>query len=537
MSRMVADNVMGMKGIRVVELNMGNERISALVTNFPKDDGSDFFVSGETAQQVRSDNKADANKLYVQWGADNQLPQNIIFRANESPYVAPSLNYLIKSTFSAGIKITYTYPIYRNGRIEEEEIDYRHAGVWIRQRINELNNEMENAGVESGFVSPGTKRKPVDRSEEIKELELDYKRWKMTNDFLLRFEEDCNLTHWLYEQASDANYFWNWYPVLELNVGEPDKEWKPMVRRLSFLDTTCTRKGIKDQYGKINYCVYSNSFAQDSNVIKPDHPDDSLRQIVINALDPERAVADLREKVKAQQNVKQIKNRTTRYVIPMCIPTPGKFYYSFPSWWTIFKSRIFSYMLAMFSRRATMMENSSMFKYIIHIDEEYIQYEQRRRNAQTDDDREKVFNDLMDDISSFIKDPKNNGKTLISISKTINGQKVKWVEIELIENPMKGSDVKEDIAEIANVMLFAMGIHPQTVGAIPGKDKMASGTEARELNTLQQLYLFGMKKMILYPLEVMKAFNELDPHLKFDIPVHVLTTLDKNKQGVEEMKN
>lgn len=194
-------------------------------------------------------------------------------------------------------------------------------------------------------------------------------------------------------------------------------------------------------------------------------------------------------------------------------------------------------MLAMFSRRATMMENSSMFKYIIHIDEEYIQYEQTRRNAQTDDDREKVFNDLMDDISSFIKDPKNNGKTLISISKTINGQKVKWVEIELIENPMKGSDVKEDIAEIANVMLFAMGIHPQTVGAIPGKDKMASGTEARELNTLQQLYLFGMKKMILYPLEVMKAFNELDPHLKFDIPVHILTTLDKNKQGVEEMKN
>ena len=178
-----------------------------------------------------------------------------------------------------------------------------------------------------------------------------------------------------------------------------------------------------------------------------------------------------------------------------------------------------------------------MFKYIIHIDEEYIQYEQTRRNAQTDDDREKVFNDLMDDISSFIKDPKNNGKTLISISKTINGQKVKWVEIELIENPMKGSDVKEDIAEIANVMLFAMGIHPQTVGAIPGKDKMASGTEARELNTLQQLYLFGMKKMILYPLEVMKAFNELDPHLKFDIPVHILTTLDKNKQGVEEMKN
>lgn len=537
MSRVVEDKVMGMKGIRVVELDIGNEKRSALVTNFPKDDGGDFFVSDETAQPVQSDNKADANKQYVQWGTDNQLPQNIIIRANESPYVAPSLNHLIKSTFSAGIKMTYTYPIYRNGKIEEEEIDYRHAGVWIRQRINELRNEMENANVESGFVSPGTKRKPIDRSVEIDRLEADYKRWEMTSDFLSRFEEDCNLTNWLYEQASDANYFWNWYPLLELNVGEPGKEWVPMIRRISFLDTTCTRKGIKDQFGKINYCVYSNSFAQDSNVMKPEHPEDSIRQIVIDALDPECAVADLREKVKAQRNIKQVKKRTIRYVIPMCIPTPGKFYYSSPSWWTIFKSRIFSYMLAMFSRRATMMENSSMFKYLIHLDEDYIQYEETRRYAETDEDREKVFNDLMNEISNFIKDPKNNGKTLIAMSKTVNGQKVKWVEIEVIESPMKGSDVKEDIAEIANVMLFAMGIHPQTVGAIPGKDKMASGTEARELNTLQQLYLFGMKKMILYPLEVMKAFNRLDPRLKFDIPVHVLTTLDKNKQGVEEMKN
>lgn len=537
MSRTIADNVMGVKGLRVVELNMGSEKLSALVTNFPKDDGSDFFVSDEAARPVQTSSKADEGKLYVQWGSDNQLPQNIILRANESPYVAPSLNHLIKSTFSAGIKMQYTCPVYRNGKLEEEIIDYRHAGVWIRQRINELRNEMDNSSMEGGSVSPGTNRKPIDRTDEIKELEADLKHWKATNDFLSRFEEDCNLTHWLYEQASDANYFWNWYPVLELNVGEPGKEWTPTVRRLSFLDTTCTRKGIKDQYGKINYCVYSNSFAQDSNVLKPNHPEDSIRQIVIDALDPERAVADLREKVKAQRGVKQVGKRTTRYVIPMCIPTPGKFYYSFPSWWTIFKSRIFSYMLAMFSRRATMMENSSMFKYIIHIDEEYIKYEETRRNAQTDDEREKVFNDLIDDISNFIKDPKNNGKTLISLSKTINDKKVKWVEIELIENPMKGSDVKEDIAEIANVMLFAMGIHPQTVGAIPGKDKMASGTEARELNTLQQLYLFGMKKMILYPLEVMKAFNNLDPHLKFDIPVHVLTTLDKNKQGVEEMKN
>lgn len=536
MSEIKKEIPFGISGMRVVNLNMGNETVSALVTNFPKDDGSDFFISGEAASPVKSTNLEDAKKKYVQWGTQNQLPQNIICRASESPYVAPSLKHLIDSTFSAGIKMQYVYPVYRNGRIEEDEIDYKYAGVWIKRRIAELKDEETN-GVSSGaFINTDQKKKKVDHTEEIKELENSYADWQATWDFLKQFQEECNLDLWLYEQASDANYFWNWYPVIELNIGTVDEPWIPKIKRISYLEATCTRKGVMDSFGNINYCVFSRSFANVTGVVTPGKPDDNIRQTIIDALDPERAAAQLREKVKKQQNNRP-KSRTTRYVIPMSIPTPGKFYYSSPSWWTIFKSRIFQYMLAMFARRANLMENSTMFKYLIHIDEQYIAYECARHNATTDDDKEKVFNKLMDDISNFIKDPKNNGKTLLALSNTIDGKKVKWVEIEVLDSPMKGSDVKEDIAEIANVMLFAMGIHPQTVGAIPGKDKMASGTEARELNTLQQLYLYGMKKLILYPLEVMKSFNNLDYHLKFDIPVHVLTTLDKNKQGVEEMKN
>lgn len=536
MSKVVVEKPFGIKGTRVVSMNMGDEKMHALVTSFPRDNGEDFFISGETASPVKSTNLEDAKKKYVQWGAQNQLPQNIISKANDSPYVAPSLKHLIDSTFSAGIKTTYVYPVYRNGKIEEEEVDYKYAGVWIKRRIAELKTEEANGVSSSAFISTDQKKKHIDHSEEIKELEECFKQWESTWAFLDQFLQECNLDMWLYEQASDANYFWNWYPMIELNVGEVDKPWTPKIRRISYLEATCTRKGVMDTFGNINYCVFSRSFANVTGVITPGNPSDNMRQTIIDALSPERAAAQLREKVEKQRN-NRIKSRTTRYVIPMAIPTPGKFYYSSPSWWTIFKSRIFQYMLAMFARRATMMENSTMFKYLIHIDEQYIAYECTRNNATTDDEREAVFNGLMDDISQFIKDPKNNGKTLITISKTIDGKKVKWVEIEVLDSPMKGSDVKEDIAEIANVMLFAMGIHPQTVGAIPGKDKMASGTEARELNTLQQLYLFGMKKLILYPLEVMKSFNNLDYHLKFDIPVHVLTTLDKNKQGVEEMKN
>lgn len=507
-------------GLKIVELDLyeNNNPVSALITDFPKDLALDFFGE-ETATPVQTSRKRDANKQYISWGSNNRMPSEIIARASGSPYVAPSLKHLIDSTFSAGLKMVYVYYTYSNGKMERNQIDYEAAGEWIKNKIKDLST--------SGYQASN--------KEEIERLKKGLKTWEETNNFLTKFQEDNNLALWLYEQASDSTYFWNWFSLLKLNIGDPNKEWDPKIVELSHLEAVYTRKGLADNYGRVNYCVYSRSFADDINNSEQAQQD-YMQQTIIDALHPNRAAAHLREIVNKQKDFK-VANRKLMYALPMSIPTPGKFYYAFPSWWSIFKSRIYNYMLAMFMRRAMLMENSTMFKYIIHLDEEYVKYECNRRNATSDTDRQKVFNELIQSISSFIKDPKNNGKTMISMSTTINGQKVKWVEIETIESPMKGSDVKEDIAEIANVMLFAMGIHPQTVGAIPGKDKVASGTEARELNTLQQLYLFPIKLLLMTPLYVIKSFNRLDQHLYFDIPVHVLTTLDKNKQGVEEMKN
>lgn len=521
--------------IRVVNLKLGHdENVSAMVSTFPLPGTNDQFSSGGIAVPVNTGIKADANKKYVQWGDDNRFPNNVITRAGQSPYVAPSLKHLIDNTFSEGVKAYYVYYIYRNGKIEREQIDYAAAGEWLRGRIRELTFQ-QGASQSTAFVSSKTK---IDNTEEISRLQKDLKKWETTYKEWEEFQLNSNLDLWLYEQASDATYFWNWFPTLHLNIGEPDKEWSPKIKRLSFLEATCTRKGVMDRYGDINYCVYSRSFGNedDATPTASNDPEDYMRQTIISALPQRNPGIRLQEKVVSQAT-NLIRNRTLDYVIPMCMPTPGRFYYSSPSWHTIFRSGIFQYMLAMFYRRAKMMENATMFKYIIHIDKFYIEYECAKQGATSEEAQTRVFNELTNRIEQFLQDPKNTGKTLMTIEETVNGQKVKWVEIETIESPLKGSDVKEDIEEIANVMLFACGIHPQTVGAIPGKAKVASGTEARELNLLNQLSLFAVKKFLMTPLYVTKTFNKWDEHLYFDIPVHVLTTLDKNKQGVEEMNN
>lgn len=529
-----------MPSMEVVKVNVGTEIDknikSALIADFPKDFSADIFNDSDSGAVAVSGNKADEGKKYVCWGKDNKLPTAILNRAYCSPYVAPTMNHIVNSLFASGLKPYYVYYVYRKGTVKREQIEYEAAGIWIKARIKELKTEMEPEP-KSAFTTGENKTKLPDHTEEISTLEKDYTQWESTYKKWKRFSENNNIPKWLLDQAADLAYFWNWFPAIDLSIGEPGKDWTPEIVGLSHLDATCTRKGIMDSYGKINYCVYSRSFGGQTQQSPSDDPEDVTRQIVIPSLDPDNAVKDLRDKVEKQKGNRNIRYRTTRYVLPMRMYTPGKPYYAMPSWYSIFKGGIYYYLLAILNRRATKLANGTMFSRIIHLNSEYVEYECVHAQAVTEDERRIVYNKLSAELKKWLADPNNNGKALVAMTKTIEGKNVKWVEIETVEPPKDDSSIKDDIGEAANVMLYAQGVHAQTVGAIPGKDKVASGTEARELNSLQQLGLYAQKLMLMYPFYVIKAFNKWDEHLYFDIPMHVLTTLDKNKRGVEEMSN
>lgn len=525
----------------VVEVNVGSELSpeiqSALIADFPKDFGKDIFVATDGGTQaVESNNKADQNKRFVLWGNDNRLPLEVVKRAYLSPYVAPSLNHIVNSLFASGLKPYYVYYIVENGKARREQIDYEAAGIWLKDRIRTLQSEMEGTPVNTAFGAQPP-RLP-NHSEEIKQLEADYKEWERTWKKLKTFLQNNNIPKWLLEVSSDLAYFWNWYPTLDLNIGLPSAPWDPEIVGIGHLEATCTRKGVMNTFGEIPYCVYSRAFGeQDDMPVNTEDIDEYRKQRIIPALDPDYAVKQLREKV-AKQQTNVLARRTTRYVLPMRMPTPGKPYYAMPTWYSIFKSGIYYYLLAMLNQRATRLKNGTMFSRIIHLNEAYVRYMCDQADATGDPEKElEVYNALVGQLKYWFRNPDNNGKPLVAMTKTIEGKTVKWVEVEVVEPPKGDANLKDDIAEIANVILYAMGIHPQTVGALPGKDKVASGSEARELSTLQQLDMFAQKVMLMSPFYIIKAFNKWDEKLFFDIPMHVLTTLDKNKRGVEEMAN
>jgi len=73
---------------------------------------------------------------------------------------------------------------------------------------------------------------------------------------------------------------------------------------------------------------------------------------------------DLQE--KAGKRVK-----TPRFILPINFPTPGKFYYARPLYWSIFRSGSYDFSTMIWEFKKGLLKNGLKLKYIIYVSEEY----------------------------------------------------------------------------------------------------------------------------------------------------------------------
>ncbi len=88
------------------------------------------------------------------------------------------------------------------------------------------------------------------------------------------------------------------------------------------------------------------------------------------------------------------------------------------------------------------------------------------------------------------------------------------------------------MCEASNAICFCMGVHPNMVGATPGKSQMNnSGSDKRELFTLKQIMLSPFREVIAKPYHVVLHYNGWSDKFTVKVPIMQLTTLDKNKDA------
>ena len=142
------------------------------------------------------------------------------------------------------------------------------------------------------------------------------------------------------------------------------------------------------------------------------------------------------------------------------------------------------------------------------------------------------------EINTFLKDKNNNGQTILSF--TFIGSDGKEHDAwRIVDVPMSDSNEadanKTELEELSNIVFLALQIHSVLIGNSIGASS-SGGTQQREMYELKKLLTVPTQRLLLKPYYVARDFNGWDEHLEWEISQMTLTTLDRNKNGMEETK-
>jgi hypothetical protein len=219
------------------------------------------------------------------------------------------------------------------------------------------------------------------------------------------------------------------------------------------------------------------------------------------------------------------------------LPSPGRRYYQKPPWYSLIESGWYDFAVTIPQLKKNIIQNQAVVKYIIALDKNYFPDIFLREKIIGEKAQNKRVEEEYKMLNDFLTKMENNGKSIVTTSKEgRDNKRFQNLTITAVENSIKSGEYTEDSEEVSNMMCYAMLIHPSLVGAAPGKNSTISGSEARELYLIKQAILKPFINRILKPFNVIKAVNGWSKHISFVIPNIELTTLDKNKTGIQTNK-
>ena len=268
-------------------------------------------------------------------------------------------------------------------------------------------------------------------------------------------------------------------------------------------------------------------------------PDDC---IVTPLLDREAPLYDLKIRMGLLPDEKTGNRRKTserRFILSLGVPTPGRFYYNKPYWWSIFTSGWYDFSCLIPFFKKALMQNEMVLKYEVSINESFWAKLFKAEGVTKPEEQAARKLAFLKQLDEFLAGHKNAGKSFI---KHFRYDQQKGIElhdiiIKPIESFIKGGEYIEDSEEANNVICYAMGVHPSLQGASPGKSKTINGTEARELFIIKQALTKPLRQALLQPLYIAKAINGWDRDIHFVIPNIMLETLDKGTGATKNIGN
>ncbi len=338
---------------------------------------------------------------------------------------------------------------------------------------------------------------------------------------VFEFIEYNNLNRTRQEIGNDISLFQRSYVEIILSA---DRN----IVSLRHLEACYSRVSVMNEKGKIEWHGYSAGWHNNK------YPDDL---VITPLLDSDAPLRDFLTRTGKLPNAdgKTVDEQGMRYVLDVSTPTPGRFYYMKPYWWSIFESGWYDFACAIPEFKKALMTNSMALRYHVMISADFYDKLFKAEGITEEKKKKDRKAKFLKDMNEFLAGGENAGKSFVSQFRHdhAKGTDVQDIIIKPIEAKMEGGEYIEDSEEVSNIICYGMGVHPSLVGAAPGKNSPINGTEARELFIIKQALCKPIRDMITLPLLLVKACNGWDKDLQFSIANIMLTTLDKGTGSVK----
>lgn len=327
-------------------------------------------------------------------------------------------------------------------------------------------------------------------------------------------------TKYLLEQQTDMKHFFFTVSVLILN-GEGSK-----IVNLRHKDALYCRFEKCNEKGKIEHVFFGVWEDGAPNIDKLE---------VIELLDVDDPLGDLEVRMGKRANSDgktQDPTKVRKFAMINKFPIPGNKYYPFPYYWAIFNSGWYDIKQLIPAGKKAKFTNGLVIKYQVEINNKYWELLFSSEGITDPVKKSERMKLEKENIKNFLTGMVHAGKVWFSgYYVTPDGKEQSMIRINTINNTKEGGDWVEDQEESSNTVCYAMGVHPSSIGANPGKTSSnMSGSNVREIFTMKQALEKSSKDIILEPYYVIKHYNNWD--VEFDIPFMMLTTLDKKTDAV-----
>ena len=350
---------------------------------------------------------------------------------------------------------------------------------------------------------------------------VDYNTEKPTRDpEIKRFYDRNFLPAFWIDQITDFKYF---YFAVAVIILSRDGSKIVQIRHKE----ACNCRLEKAENGRIGHIFYGDfrdkAPAKDAVEVLP----------LLDLVDPLGDLLVRMGKEPGNDGICRERTEDRKFAIVMRFPTPGLQYYPVPYYTSIFRGHWYDIKQLIGIGKKAKLRNSTSVKYLVEVHRDYWNRLCADEGIVDPQKKAERIKAEKENIVKFISGIENSGKVWITGFYTNpDGNEVSMVKIQQIDKGKEGGDWADDINESSNMLCYALNIHPNLVGATPGKSQSNnSGSDKRELFTLKQSIEVASHDLLCNVHNVVIEYNDWGEKVYPDVPLIMLTTLDKKNDA------